>query len=73
MIDSHEDFESQFSEKLNNSLGTENIRNSFSNTNFNKSSNVYNYNNTKNPSSNSVQKEAPKKRNIWDDEDLDDF
>lgn len=73
LFDNSEDFESPFSKQANNSTGIENIRNSFSNSNLNKSSNGNTSNNSKNTSSNNVQKEAPKKRNIWDDEDIDEF
>lgn len=73
LFDNNEEFESPFSKQMNSSSGTDNIRNSFTNAGLNKSSNTNNSNYSKTTSSNNLQKEVPKKRNIWDDEEIDDF
>jgi len=70
LFDANEEFESPFSHQINIPSGKDNNRSSFINASQNKANNT---SNTKNLSSNNLQKEAPKKRNIWDDEDIDDF
>lgn len=71
LFDTNEEIESPFAKQT--APFKDNNRNSFVTPSLNKSNNAINSKNSKNPSSTNVQKEAPKKKNIWDDEDIDDF